>query len=215
MVELLVVVGVVMILLGLLVPTFGRSVERARATADLATIRSNTALVVQFAGDHADVYPRASRLRCSSSTLWYRPLVQTGLLTSARDADPRAAADAPMSFWFSQSLCAKTIEFTRGWTRACDESPSSDVTQSIVTFPSAKGLMAMQWGSDPGVPPTRGDRAFCCGYLWKSPVSFCDGSAVIGDWSEFVGPDGYSPKHEHAVGIPIISPWGGYQARER
>lgn len=215
MIELLVVIGVVLVLLGLVVPLMGKAAGQARSTADLATIRSNTALVMQYASDHADVYPRGSSMRCGVSDRWHRPLIQTGLLASARDADPRAAPDAPMSFRFSQSLGASVLEFTRGWTRPCDESPSSDVTQSAVLFPSAKGLMVMAFGGPISIPPTRGNQVFCCGYLWKAPVSFCDGSAALGDWTEFVGPDGFVPNHEHWVGSPIVSPWGGYMARER
>ena len=229
MIEFLVSIGVVLVLLGLILPAIGSSMERARTTADLATIRSNTATISAFTLANNDLYPLGGASRCAICRGWVRPLLAQGFLSEIAQADPNYRRWEKLSFWMSQSLGAEVREFTRGTTRPCPESPSSAVAVSAVTFPSAKGLMVRAFSEHGGTPmdgegtQTRfygrpGEpRWFCCaGIGWDTAVSFCDGSAEIGRYTDYT-PDGGRPVQlaDHWVGDPIISPWGGYRARER
>ncbi len=221
MIELLVVIGVVLVLIGLIVPVVGRSIEQARNTADMATLRSNMALVMQFASQDQGHYPLATAGRCSSDRRWYEPLVASGLLSSAAEADPRSYQyHQTVSFNLSQSLVADPQEFTWGFTRPCRESPSSAVDESDVSFPSAKGMMFRV--SDPAriAPDTASvqtghSATFCCTDLWIAPVGFCDGSAQFGTYMDFAPATGLELNWPHNVGFPIRSPWSGYRAQER
>ncbi len=219
MIELLVVIGVILVLLGLIVPVLGRSVEQARLTADLATIRSNTSLVMQYADQNQGAYPLAGDLRCEAFKDWATPLVEASFFSTAGDADPGSFSRyGRITFVLSMSLVADVREFEWGATRPCDVSPSSEVGQHLVSFPSDKGLMVKQydpaWQGRNGL--TEPDRWFCCLSRWEAPVAFCDGSAQLGDYLQF-SPCGLPPVvvWQHGVGMPIISPWGGYTARDR
>lgn len=220
MIELLVVLGVVLILIGIIVPALGSSIERARNTAELATIRSNVALVSQHAAQTEGYYPIATPSRCGSSTRWYEPLLASGLISSEVQVDPRSFPKfGEVSFSLSESLVADVAEFTWGSTRSCVDSPSSPVGESDVAAPSAKGMMVRT--HDPGRMPAAGyaypgqSAAFCCTDLWIAPVAFCDGSGVLGTYLDFAPPGGPTINRAHRVGVPILSPWNGYLARER
>ena len=217
MIELLVAIGVILVLLGLIVPVLGRSVDQARLTADLAAIRSNAAAVFQYVDQNEGLYPLGANRRCGVARSWFTPLIETGYLSSASDADPRSHPKwGIVTFYMSQSLGADPQEFTWGYTQDCSISPSRGVGQHLVEYPSAKGLMVKhhdpEWDSPDGI----GARWFCCVSRWTVPVSFCDGSAQFGDHMTFA-PGGRPPVvvWEHNVGMPILSPWGGYRARER
>ena len=221
MIELMVVIGVILVLIGLIVPVVGRSIEQARNTADMATLRSNMALVMQYASQDQGHYPLATPTRCSADTKWFLPLIENGLLNSAAQADPRSYHHyQTVSFAFSQSLVADPVEFTWGSTRPCRESPTSPVTDADVSFPSSKGMM-YRYIDPERIPPyllkvqNGHGGTFCCADLWTTPVGFCDGSAQLGTFMDFAPPGGVALAHGHQVGVPIGSPWGGFHARER
>lgn len=218
LIELIVCIGIATMCAGLVLPMLGRSVQSARLTADLAVIRSHGASLVQYAGANADLYPRASELRCGIGRGWYKPLLAEGFFDSATQADPRnMPRHDRVSFWMSDALGADPAEFTRGSTRPCDESPSSPVAMHQVPFPTAKGLMAKMFEHDGGpIGVHRGGDPnwFCCADLWEAAVAFCDGSAETGTYLD------YSPRHEmpvkvlgHSVGTPILSPFGHESGR--
>ena len=213
MVELLVVIGVIMVVLGLALPAITASREQARATTDLAVLRAHGAAVSRFASHSDDQFPLASDRRCGASAEWYRPLIASGEYASIDEVDPHSYPRwGSVTFHLSQSLVAARSEFEWGLTRDCKVSPSSAVRQADVMFPSQKGMLVKAFEREGRTP---GDRWFCCADLWKAPVVFCDGSGEIGSFLEYSRGNRPVVKWEHAVGFPVLSPWGGYGARDR
>jgi hypothetical protein len=217
MIELLVVIGVVMVVLGLVLPSIGSSWEQARVTADLATVRGNTALIMQYANEHDDAYPVGGPNRCSAGTNWHQPLVDGGYLPGMGAADPHSYARwGRVTFLMSECLAADPLDFTPGYTRRCEDAPSVPIGQYLVPFPDRKGLMLKNFERE-GRPNSRGapgDRYFCCVTPWEVPVGFCDGSGVLASFLNFT--NGQRPLvDEFRVGVPVLRSWGGYAARDR
>lgn len=214
MLEFLVAIGVILILVGLIVPVLATSIDRSRLTVDLAAIRSNSIVVTQYSDEHGH-FPIGGPTRCSAQRRWVDPLLESGLLRSAIESDPRSFERWGLTFYMSQSLVADPIEFSLGFTRPCDASPSTTISPHLILFPSAKGFLAKFHDPFHGLDGD-GARWFCCEDRWDAPVSFCDGSAELGNYMLY-SPGGLPPIviWDHSVGAPIFSPWGGYTARER
>lgn len=218
MVELLVVIGVIMVLIGLILPAIGASVESARTTADLATVRGNSMLIIQYANEHDDAYPIGGPNRCVASSHWHQPLVAEGYLSDIAAADPYSYPRwGRVTFMMSESLAADPLEFTPGFTRRCHVSPSTAIAQHLLPFPDRKGMMVKNFereGRGMGPNGVMLDRFFCCVPPWRVPVTFCDGSGQTGTYLDFSG--GQRPvTDQNGIGVPIRSAWGGYTARER
>jgi prepilin-type N-terminal cleavage/methylation domain-containing protein len=85
LVELIIVIGIVLILIGLALPSLGRTREMTKELRDLSQLRNASTLVVQYTTDQAGVFPVASDLPIEAAQRWFQPLIDTGLLSRYED----------------------------------------------------------------------------------------------------------------------------------
>ncbi len=212
LIELVMVMGVVMILVGLTLPSLQRSWWSGRTTGNLAVMRQNAMLIQQYTEDHKGVFPLSGhKLSVDAAFYWYRPLVASGHLSSTREADPAGFRRYGMcNVAMSQCMVHPAERFVRGNTQPEDLRRATPVRSSEVLYPSAKGLLKSirvieerietYWCCVPGAPP--------------GPVAFADGSASIEYWMNLL-PNGRFEPDENGIGAPVSTTWGGVKGRDR
>jgi type II secretory pathway pseudopilin PulG len=152
LVELLVVAGVMMILIGLAMPSVGGAMQRARQTQDLAQLQQNERAASAYLTDWKDVFPLAdgNAQRCAS--LWFQALVRGGHLDGDLSSEPDAVTAADPygvrkfgSVRFLQSVCMTydVEHMTRGRTVPVQFQTARPVHAGEVVYPSLKGWMLM------------------------------------------------------------------------
>lgn len=208
-VELMVVLGLFALLVSLILPALAGSLESARLTRELATVRNNAQLIASFCNGHQGAYPMADPNAGLATARWYRPLVENGYFTNETDADPTGAKYDAMTIVLSLCMVYDPAYMRQGWTVPLDQAKSVVVKDHQVTYPADKGLMHKLFGWDgSNIRPL-----FCCGKPWKSPVAMADGSASITDYTALSG--GRPVVVVDSIGAPVYSTWGGYLARDR
>lgn len=212
LIELVVVLGVVMVLVGLALPSLQRAWWTGRTTSNLVVMRQNAALIHQYTEAHREIFPLSGHERSvSASFYWYRPLVAAGLLSSDREADPagfRRYGRANVAM--SECMVHPPERFVRGNTQPEELRRATPVRSSEVLFPAAKGLLRSirvveerietYWCCVPGAP--------------AGPVAFADGSASIEYWMDLL-PGGRFEPDENGIGTPVDTTWGGVKGRDR
>lgn len=211
-IELMVVLGVVLVLVSMFVPTIAKTMEETRNTRDAAQLRQNVTLVDLYCNDHKGVYPVSHVNAWVSSMNWYRTMNALGLIQSAQDADPNGMKiHGEVRFWLSVCLVYSPEYMRPGYTLRMDDSIASAVRQDQVIYPSSKGSMLRFDNGYPSV--AEGRRAWCCGPRWRTPIGFADGSILITDYMVFTNYQ--EPVIVDRVGLPVYSTWGGYEGRDR
>lgn len=210
LIELVIVIGTVMILIGLLMPALASAREQAVRTRNLAAIRSDMQLLTQYAADNGELYPVGWTNPVFASIVWYLPLVEAGYMDSVHDVGVLHRES-------EQSLVAMTFTafedatvFVPGANR--DAETESVVAQraSDVLFPSDKGILWQFYSDARSVDEPH----WCC--LPTAPLlpfAFADGSAVIATYLQFVVDP--APVMALQVGIPVQSTWQGLRGRDR
>lgn len=204
LIELVVCIGVMMVLIGLLLPTLAASRESARATRMLALVRSNHAAVVMYANSHQDVFPASDSLVGNCMLRWYVPLVATGLIENERAVDPEGA-ELTNNPRFSMSGCAfcSPSMMVPGSTVPVDVAESSAIRMSQAAFPAEKGIL-VQWLHVRGT-----EHVF---WSWNpsespsSPIAMADGHAISAKCVDFALEHDF---FENWVGHPVLSTWNG------
>lgn len=212
LIELVVVLGVVMILVGLALPSLQRSWWTGRTTSNLVVMRQNAILVQQYTEEHKGVFPLSGHERpVEAAFYWYRPLVAAGHLSATREADPAGFRRYGRSnVVMSECMVHPAERFVRGNTQPEELRRATPVRSSDVLFPSAKGLLRSirvveerietYWCCVPGAPP--------------GPVAFADGSASIEYWLNLLPNQRYEPD-ENGIGSPVSQTWEGVKGRDR
>lgn len=209
LVELVVVVGVITILVGLLLPSLGKVVYRARLAESVEAARQGAALVALYANDHDDAYPLASENAETAALDWFEGLGRAGYLTALEHADPQGYRRfGEVRIAMSMCMTCDPADMQRGHTRPVNKVRSVPTRQGRVAFPSAKGLMVQLWVDRPN------RIAFCCaGPLVDVGVAMADGSALAGNREDFGRGEPIVIVDE--IGMPVFSTWGGCLARDR
>ncbi|MBK9188120.1 MAG: prepilin-type N-terminal cleavage/methylation domain-containing protein [Phycisphaerales bacterium] len=211
-IELMVVLGVVLVLVSMFVPTIAKSIEEARNTRDAAQLRQNVTLVDLYCNDQKGIYPIESSEPADSVWRWYVPLRAIDLVTSEADVDPWGwRVRGAVRFTISFSMIERPETFRPGNVPPLESRRTSPIRQDQVFFPSDKGVMLRSWNgiSD----PQNGGNMFCCGPRWRTPISMADGSGLTTDYLTLSG--NVHPLVINLVGMPIVSTWGGCQGRDR
>lgn len=214
LIELVVCLGVIMILVGLLMPTVGVAYSRARLTRELAVVRQHAIAIDAYASDSAGVYPLIGPLAFPASTDWWKCLVAAGHYQSIGDVDPAAASlGLPrVSYIMSLAMVYDHAKMAPGETVPIGEAFSCPVRQDQVIFPSAKAL-AFKW-YEGNEDPAQGGLVYCCGGApWEFPIALAsDGAAVSGTYLSLNG--GQPPYIENSIGIPVYTTWFGCRGRD-
>ena len=210
LIELVVSIGVILILVGLVLPALGNARQRARATQTAVAVRSSGQAVVAYASDHDDIYPIASRSVNQSMLDWDTPLVSLGYFADETDIDPDGMRErGHHRFSFSGALVHPSRMMEPGTTVPMELAETTAIRQSQVSFPSEKGMM-VQW-----VHASEEHDVFWTWSPWErplSPVAFCDGSVSEHRCTDFQLAHDF---FENWVGHPVLATWSGSSGIDR
>jgi prepilin-type N-terminal cleavage/methylation domain-containing protein len=218
--ELLVCLGVMAVLVSLAAPAISGSMARARLTRDVAQMRSSAALVAAYLNDQREVFPFWFRAQPNYTIpnphtiarTWYIALEDGGYIGQQSEIDPDGARrfGRPRTR-MSVALCYSPEFMRPGFTVPVDDAVATPVRLSQVAYPSGKGLLLFT-----ALRPFDAMSSFCCipTSTVRVPVSLVDGSTWAAHFTEFVRP-GEAPVVQDEIGMPVLSPWGGYLARDR
>lgn len=206
LIELIVVIGAIMVVLGLLLPSLGKSRKTAENVVALAGIRSNATLIHAYAAENSGIFPIASNSPWACAEFWMLPVLQGGFVGSVQDTyiGP-SSTRTPCTMTAAATM--NPAQMVRGRTLPINEVKSVPLTLARVAFPADKGLLHANTASDAPTQP------WCCGVLVAAPVAFFDGSASEYAWGELLS-DGLLQVQDN-VGFPVLSTWGGLESRDR
>ncbi|MBX3385988.1 MAG: type II secretion system protein [Phycisphaeraceae bacterium] len=219
MVEMVMVIGVLLVLVGLLLPAVQRSMIEARRTRSLVQCRQNLTLITAYANDYKDVYPLASESIYLSTRDWYKPIVEWGGAERARQLDLYSGESgfmfSPITFSLTMAVVRDADEMIPGHVPPGNSTPSRAVRQSEVLWPSRKGIV-LQYA----LPYEKRERMaqdavmhFCCTHPARpAPIGFGDGSVAAYRWTDLTEGD---MQIEEGVGYPVMSTWYGYRGKDR
>ncbi|MCC6428162.1 MAG: hypothetical protein IT435_15240 [Phycisphaerales bacterium] len=210
LVELLVVIGIVVVFVGLAIPSLCGVLERGQEVRSLTTTQQNAQLLLAFCGDNRDAYPIADGNAGHASTYWYEPLIGQGYAADPSKFDPQGVRRfGYVTYWMSMCMVYDPDEMLPGKTVPPDEQFSTRVYQHQVVFPSYKGVMFL-WRR-----PTNDLESFCCaGPLHLFPVAFADMSVQLGTRRDFSLTDAIYVD-DNNIGSPVRTTWGGFRARDK
>lgn len=213
LVELVVCLGIIMILIGLMIPSLAGVFSRSRLTREMVILRQHAIAIDAYASDSAGVYPLASDNPWYSADAWWKPLIEAGHYRSVSDVDPVSQPLGPRtSYIMSLAMVYDYSKMRPGETVPMGEAFAAPVRQDLVLFPSAKGLIFRYYDKSP--EPSEGGIQFCCVVPWQFPVALAaDGAALSGTYLDFNG--GLPPYVENQIGMPVYSTWFGCRGRDR
>lgn len=215
LVELMVVIGVIMVLLGLALPALSKSRVEAERMRQLKQIQQCATIISAYAGDWKDVYPLAGANQFEASLHWYQAVVAAGMVESARDLDATSYDHGlDLAFALSSSMVSapKYYVLDAPPYPAWQLRPVTPVRQADVVFPSSKGEV---WTWRIGYTKQDNMDVFWC--CWEArlsaPVAFSDGSAAPAAWQDLLGAD--TMRQQEMAGVPVATTWGGVTGRDR
>lgn len=219
-IELMVVIGVVLLLIGLVLPAFGGAFSTAKLSREMVRLRDNSFMISMYTQDHRDVYPLANIGRGPRSTAvrWGMPMIAGGYVDDITQIDDRSDVEGNgFSIYMSAAMVYDWQLMRPGFTVPYEEAVPSAVRSSSVTFPSLKALL---YRAENRVHDTLNGRpipndyyAFCCVDLWDFPVVNTDSSVIKGHWQFFNG--GRPLYEENLIGTPVMATWFGVKGQDR
>lgn len=210
LVELIVVIGVVMVLIGIWMPAIAGAWNAAQLTKWSSILRQGATAMQLYQNDW-ESYPLRRASAANSTHQWAFLVVELDYVHNVEELDPALrVAGRPPSVHMSMCVAVRAAELSPV------PSPPSDlrsfaVRDDMIAFPSNKGILIRMW-----VDPTiENPTAFCCPVPgWRTPVAMSDGAVLVGTWQEFCLEE-YPDIIDGTYGIPVYSTWGGYLARDR
>lgn len=211
LIELVVVIGIVMILVGLILPSLGRVRDQGSLTRYLAEIQQSAALIEMFADAHDDEYPFANPKNLGDcSVKWYKPLEGAGLIEGA---GLDSAAQFEMSLCMAFDADQMTPENTPDQNIWDVETPRQ-VRRRETRYPSDKGLLYRLFAV--GAVDEQYPTVWCCyPTLPKGPIAMADSSVKAATWAEFLPNGVLEIDQTSGVGYPVITTWYGVKGRDR
>ncbi|HVU63647.1 MAG TPA: type II secretion system protein [Phycisphaerales bacterium] len=211
--EVLVVIGVAMILVGLVVPGLAGARQVARQSAFSANVRQDALLAQTYCNDYAGVYPVSDPDPTEAAWRWYTVLRNSGYIAADADVDPDGARRyGEVRVQLSKCVVMPAERMRRGYTLPPSEQRTSAVRDDQVTYPAQKGLLIPLCSEPLPQPDSRGRCFYYVGRVTE-PIAFADTSVVILDRFDLVG--GTAPVEIDGIGLPVYASWGGCRARDR
>lgn len=225
-IELIVVIGVVMVLLGIFLPTLSGARASALQIQQVSNIRQIGTAIDLYLGDWDGTYPiadtrpdwhplgvdRDTALQLGIGKSWTEALVASELLTSQQ-----------LSTLYDDShIFASVAMYTNPDDMRPDTIPvwenhhNSAVKQHWATYPSRKGLLGVSF-----VPSDGSDDRLASGHrLWNTglpdgplaPVFFADSSATRLRYSDLARPE---PAPIDVWGSPVMYTWHGIRGIDK
>lgn len=229
LIELLIVLGVILILVGLALPTLSGSLGQARLTRAMVTAREIALMVDQYTKASRDVYPIVKGSALATKWEWPDAMIAAGVAESYQGIDPdhnrppedRMAASGVINWLFSMALCYDANLLTAGQQVVLpgpapvgrnDDFPASPVRTDQVLFPSDKGMLApawVMWGNQAG------PWGFLDAFKKPAPVPFCDLHVESLRWDQCIKGGVLDKPSGTYAGIPVLGTWGGFRGRDR
>lgn len=209
LVELLAVLGIVMIVVGLSIPSLRGAMFRARQARELLHTANLAATCTLYVNDWKEIYPLGNdnAIRCTQA--WNVALQAGGYISNLSDVDPDGYKTLPFSRYIqSMAMTCDPALMIQGHTRPEAEVKASAITVSAIVYPSRKGWINLLCYKCPRVYTTERDYFCCAGVGADVPAAMADGSTRIVnrymlDWhaKQITVVD--------QVGVPLQSTWGG------
>lgn len=215
MVELLVVLGVLMVLLGLIMRSLGGAYSSAKMARETVRLRDHAVMISVYAADHGDVYPFIGGDPLDAGTYWARAMLAGDYYASLPQLDEKSD---DIGHGYSVLMSAAMVYDWRlmrpGHTIPLEQARAVPVRTAAVLFPSMKGLVFRAESEPaPTTLPAAGYKGFCCTDLWAFPVANADASVVVGHWMFF---NGDRPLYqENQMGTPVMTTWLGVRGVDR
>ncbi len=217
MIELIICIAIVMILLGIWLPSLSRARESVRRTRDLAAIASVMKPLLQYEADYSSFPvwsndPEVFHVVNNMQSGWTQPFIARQYVTNYEDIDPEfTSGEGWIGVWLSLGLMYPSHWMQPGLVARGQFRPSK-VGLADVMFPSDKGAIVKMWH---GTPHSSGLRSFCCTRPgWKAPVAFVDGSAVSASAFDLLG-NSQLYVEEEWFGVPVLGTWNGALGKDR
>jgi len=212
LIELVVVIGVIMVLVGLSLPMVGRAMAQVRSTRDLANIRSCATSIQMYCDQSKGYFPNLGGNAQRSALWWTNAMVRAGVFQSDGEGDPDGVEKfGEIRVRMSMCMCYSIEGMTPGQTVPLDVAVAEGVRSEQVSYPSRKGLAHQQY-----IERDVHGTYWCCACLGPcAPFAgaFVDGSAQIARVSSYINGDPIV--RTDGIGVPLFSSWGGYKAIDR
>lgn len=213
--ELAVSIGIVMILMGLLLPSLRQARKSARATLSTVTIADHAKALQAYANDFRGVFPFTPGHPVTSSQAWWRIMAHSGHVTGSSAAvDPEGnRAYGNVGYALSIADVYSPELMTPGKTIEYSSAKASPQRWDSMFAPSAKAIIFRFW-----VAKSDGTSDFwCCApgdNALPGEIAFGDGSAGVYRWGELLV-NGVPTTVENSIGYPVVSTWYGLRGRDR
>jgi len=209
LIELVVVVGVGMIVLGLALPSLARAKQLGVASRMSLTVRSNAQMLVVYGSAHRDSFPAYGRVATEGMMDWMHAMVAGGVMESVHESDPDGYAKLGIGrVGLSGAALYESSRMVPGMAQHANEAKIAGVRQAEVLFPSEKGILGQYqdvageshvfWSYVPWNPP-------------RWPMAMGDGSVIVAACTDFVLEHDF---FEYWVGHPVFSTWSGVKGRD-
>ena len=217
-IELVVVIGLIMVLLGILLPTLSGTRQVAQKTKLASQVRQMASMIAMYCDSQDDIYPVAGDRfwfwndyggigppPYEAGRWWGYPLIDLGYFSKeeAQDPDFLDATNQELSI----AMCYDPGKMRPDSIEPYEDRFTSAIRQSSVRYPSGKGML---WTP---IVQRKPERYWCCipGDL-PGPVAFADTSIESIAWHELSTPD---PAPLLGIGQVVSSTWNGVYGRDR
>ncbi|MBX3321927.1 MAG: type II secretion system protein [Phycisphaeraceae bacterium] len=209
-IELIVTIGIVMILIGLLLPAISQAREQAKRTHNLSSIRGAMMMLTQYTSDHQEYYPLGWTDVVNAAMYWHLPLQISGHIDSWQDLGIINRDQNRTLIAMTQTAILNQNTFVPGAGLHLHEQPLRSQQTSTIRYSSHKGILFQYYVEASGkIPATE----WCCGRdAPVAPIAFADGSALLATYKQFdVQP---LPALHLRVGTPVATTWHGLAGRD-
>lgn len=213
-IELIVCLGVILILISLLAPALGRSINEARVVSRMSLLRQHTAATLLYTNDYQGVFPNQNEHPVRAAKYWYLPMMAKDYLQGgAKAIDPYGVRlEGAIGIGMSMAMVYPAALMTPGATVYPDDMKPAPIRVSDVAHPSAKGFLFRS-------RVTNGDGVvsyWCCSQSPGVPgeVAMTDGSVIFEPWTAFLVP-GVPDRLENGIGLPVVATWRGVLGMDR
>jgi type II secretory pathway pseudopilin PulG len=210
LIELVMVIGVVMILIALVAPTLGRTIETARDTRRGAALAGAVKLVSMYAGQYKDIAPIAVPGTYENLWRWPEAVLAAGFADGWKEIDPEYSQHEPFArFFLNRAFYDRVEDMTPGQTEPEVWAQCDPIRLASVTFPDRLVQVA------PASKKSSNDPWCCLTHVrtYPGPVAFTDGHIETGYWTDFVFED--ELYIENNVGWPAFTTWFGHRGRSK
>jgi len=215
------IIGLIAILLSFVLPALAFVRDNASSTRSLSQVRQNAALLSLYASDYDGVYPLWNENPVACSLFWNVPIIDAGYAASTAELDTTTDARKlrgrrtevgefdMTTYAMSMCLVYDPNLMVRGQTVPIGSKDwlAVPIRDASILFPAGKGVMYKGW-----IESSRERTNWCCVETPRGVVALADGSALAGEWTDFLVGD---LTIIDGIGVPVDTTWGGIRGRDR